>query len=749
MDALTHQIRRIVQGVALVLGILFVLDFQPVKQLTLFWPFAHAVWGLALLLSFLGLGLVPHLNRWLARPSDRSFLLGLMGLHFALVLTINLLVLEGIPHVTDSTAYHWLAKQLLHGRISAPSPDLYEYVYAHFFQNDLQGRWFTFFQLGWPAVLSLGVAIGTPWIIPPLIATLTLIPAHRLAKRLMNLGAEEGKKESPTANQTSVMARWLVLLFAFAPFHLFLFSSFMSHGLSTFLTLWACELLWMLHEKTSVGALLLLGLSLGALFLTRAYNGTLMVVASGAFLIFWSIQRKLRPSSWLVFLAGLLPFLFLQAAHNATLTGDVFTFAHDQYFAAVEPEPACHSLGFGEHVGCLVEHGREAPREGYGLAEAFGVSRLRLQSLALNLYGLPIVLVLAVLGFRDRRRRALLPAGLFLLHFLGYALFYYHGNCYGPRFLSEGSLGVLALFVLGAGQLWTDGQRLAFRWPMLSKLLPSGALSLILCAPLFSLLILFPRQWSDYQGFRGIEDGVRPMAEAQLPKPSVLLLKGGNVSYANGFHFLDAELSNPILYLRYWGSYGVLPAWYFDRPVFTLEPLPRPHFRKLLAPPYPGLFRFEMESKIPPLEQINGWAFEQYDSSGRLSKKKWGQKAELRFFTKHLPAQFTVRQWIPGAGRYRLEAHITVGETGGTVEIMVNDQSVGRFDSMAQRNNVVLWKPETLLDLAQGMATITVRVHDDHNRAASPDVGLDWIGFRRSDVPPEAPYPRFKPVPYP
>ena len=746
MDGAAHYARRVFLGLALLLGLLFVLDFRPLQQIVLFWPFAHTVWGLGLLLA---LGIAPHnrrLNRWLARPGDTAFLLGLMLLLGGLLSAINLLVLEGIPHVTDSTAYHWLAKELLHGRITAPSPDLYEYVYAHFFQNDLQGRWFTFFQLGWPAVLALGMMVKAPWLVPPIVGTLTLIPAYRLAQRWMAPAGTDDSEDA--ASVCSAKARWLLILFAFAPFHLFLFASFMSHALSTLLTLWALERLLVLWEAPRKGIALQLGLLLGALFFTRAYNGTLMILAACAVLGFLSQRRRLRPAGWAMLLAGLLPFLLLQAWQNHTLTGSPFTFAHDQYFAAVEPEAECHSLGFGEHVGCLVEHGHEAPRDGYGPAEAFSVSRLRLQSLVLNLYGLPIVLVVAVLGFR-RPRRAAVPAALFLLHFLGYALFYYHGNCYGPRFLAEGTLGVLALFVIGAETLLQDGVALALRWPRLARLLPASALSIILWGPLFSLLVLFPKQWEDYRGFRGIEDEVRPLAEAMLPKPSIVLLKGGDVSYANGFNHMESDLSSPILYLREWGNYGVLPAWYFDRPMFVLKPQPNPHFRRLTVPPYEGLFRFEMESKIPPLSQTNGWAFTQYDSAGIRSKRKWSEKAELRFFTKHLPAQYIFRQWIPAAGDYRLEAHITVGPEGGTVEILVNGTSLGSFDSARPRNNVQLWQPETVVSLEQGMAEFTVRVTDDHHRTALPDVGIDWIGLRRTDVPADKPYPRFKQEPYP
>ncbi len=147
-------------------------------------------------------------------------------LTFALTTYIANDVLARVPHVQDSLTYLFQAQTVARGDLWADAPILPEFFKQEFLlvQN---GRWFGKYPPGYPVVLALGVLLNAPWLINPLLASLTVPLLYQLGRRLVN-------------DRIGLLAAGLMTL---SPFFLFLSGSQMAHAaelfwLSLFMVCW-------------------------------------------------------------------------------------------------------------------------------------------------------------------------------------------------------------------------------------------------------------------------------------------------------------------------------------------------------------------------------------------------------------------------------------------------------------------------------------------------------------------------------
>ncbi len=77
-------------------------------------------------------------------------------------------VYPGVPHVQDATAYLFQAKTLALGRLWTPVPRLPSF-FTDYYVLLLHGHWFSKYPPGWPMLLALGVLVGKPWIVNPVL----------------------------------------------------------------------------------------------------------------------------------------------------------------------------------------------------------------------------------------------------------------------------------------------------------------------------------------------------------------------------------------------------------------------------------------------------------------------------------------------------------------------------------------------------------------------------------------------------
>ncbi|HEY7849081.1 MAG TPA: hypothetical protein VIC27_03395, partial [Ktedonobacterales bacterium] len=358
--------------------------------------------------------------------------IGLLALvaSFLFVVWIALAQYHALPHIYDASAYLFGAKTFASGRLFAPAPAVVD-RFPGPFMLVRDGKWFTQYEPGASLTLALGVALGAPWLIEPLLGTLALLGVGLIARRFYDRR----------------VATLTVLLGVISPFYSYLAASYLSHAIALCYLVWGWwALLRCLDGKRRSAAwyLPLAGLLWLMALLTRDTSAIFAAVATGGALwlrwLGWlgrrgdwpaipstlravDARRWLAPGLTLLGIVALGLVIFL--GYNVALTGSPFITPRQLFF------PGDH-YGFGAGVGFYGQH---------TLAAGFVTVDELLTSLAITLYGWPFYLTLAFLliPFLTRRTHAadvvlLLGAGTMTFAFIG---FYYHGIYLGPRYLFE------------------------------------------------------------------------------------------------------------------------------------------------------------------------------------------------------------------------------------------------------------------------------------------------------------------------
>src|SRR6266545_1669429 len=131
-------------------------------------------------------------------------------------------VLERMPHIDDSVSNYFQAKYFAAGHLFLPAPPD-----TQSFQVDQTvvepTKWYGYAFPVWPIVLAVGVRVGAPWLVNPILGGVLILLGHALVRRRCDRG---------TANVT-------VLLLAVSPWLIFMSAEFMAHPLTGVLVLLA------------------------------------------------------------------------------------------------------------------------------------------------------------------------------------------------------------------------------------------------------------------------------------------------------------------------------------------------------------------------------------------------------------------------------------------------------------------------------------------------------------------------------
>jgi len=313
------------------------------------------------------------------------------------------------PHNADEVAQLFHAKILLSGRLSLP-PD----PNPEFFGMDNmieQGRWYSQFPAGGPAILALGVALRAAWLVNPALLGLSILSLYGFTRRAYDEGT----------------ARASVLLLALSPFALFVSASFMNHvpvlWLAT-VALWQSAI-WADAEgaRAANRSAALIGLSLGVAFTVRPLDALVVAAVVGGMQVsrLRGSGARVRSLAWQV-VAGLAPVLVLFYV-NLRTTGAPMRLGYEVLYGSA------HQLGF--HV------------DPYGTVHTpvralmFASKYLLQLNVLLFEWPLPAVAIIAAGLFALRRPTRW---DLFLIAFLfaqtaAYAMYWHDGIFRGPRFL--------------------------------------------------------------------------------------------------------------------------------------------------------------------------------------------------------------------------------------------------------------------------------------------------------------------------
>ncbi len=351
------------------------------------------------------------------------FLITLFLTVFALTNLVSAFTFDHIPHVQDSIAQYFQGKIFASGQLTAPEPPQKDFfAYLHMIN---EGRWYSQYPPGHPFLLMLGILMGIPWIVNPLLGSLTVVALYFLGKELY------GER----------IGRISALLGVLSPFLLFMSSGFMNHTSAMFF--FVIFLLFFVKGLRSgkISDGLLAGAGLGMVVNIRPYSAAPL---AALFLLFGLFQILKRPrelwKSAAAFVVTASAFTGILLAYNWQTNGSPFLFGFEVlYGPQVLP-------GFG-HAAWGIPH--NAYR---------GVMQTLNNLIGMNkyLFEWPVpslVFVFLLFAMKGNQIWDYLLIGTFGAVVTAYFFYWFQDWCFGPRFLYEPSALLLILTARGIDRL--------------------------------------------------------------------------------------------------------------------------------------------------------------------------------------------------------------------------------------------------------------------------------------------------------
>ena len=357
-----------------------------------------------------------RLAKQMTRPRW-AFIGGAALVSFAVYALTSALLFKGWPIFLDEIAQLLQARAYARGSLTTPTGPFAEFLsILHTVYVD--GRAYSQFPAGGPAMLAIGTLLGVPWLVNPLCGAIAVG-----AFAWFVLATE----------QQRTVAVGAVVIFALAPFMLFMSASHMNHVPTLmWITVALAALVATLREGVRPGAALLCGFSLGAAAAIRPVDGLAFALPAGLWL-FWRAARETvrgdaerRRAAWIELVcagAGIsLPLLALMWVNSQT-TGAPFLFGYEVLWGQR------HHLGFHD-APWGPPH---TPARGF---EQLNIYFLRLQTYLFDapLPALVAAIVALVLAQRVNSTDRYLAASSVLVVGL-YWSYWHFGFLLGPRFL--------------------------------------------------------------------------------------------------------------------------------------------------------------------------------------------------------------------------------------------------------------------------------------------------------------------------
>jgi 4-amino-4-deoxy-L-arabinose transferase-like glycosyltransferase len=411
-------------------------------------------------------------------------------------------VYEGLPHLEDEFAFLWEAEVMAEGHIALVTPNEPRSIIVPFVV-DFAGQRFGKYPPGWPAALSLGARLDTPWVVNALLAGLSIWLVYRLGSKIA------GRKVGLLAAGLSLSS----------PMFLMLSGSMLSHTFSLFLTC-ALAVSWLdlflpgLEDRAVVQTphwmqCAVAGLSLGLLVITRP------LTAAGVALPFFIhglamlVRRGRSVRRWLI-AVGVLTILIasLLPLWNAALAGDPWMNPYTLWWEY-------DRVGFGPGIGVA--------QSGHNLYWAYWNLRWSLHAGVHDLFGWPyiswIFLPFGLVALR-RKWKGWLLFSIFPALLLSYMTYWVGSWLYGPRYYYESLPGLAIVSAMGIA--WLGGWMGEVKKGGSFKRVASGSLVLILMA--FNILFYLPPRLAMMNQLNGIaRSHLEPFERTDLDRAVVIV----------------------------------------------------------------------------------------------------------------------------------------------------------------------------------------------------------------------------------
>ncbi len=424
----TRQFIFSTRGAVVLLSLILLLALvcTPVDELfnrEMWKPFKPYTWLVVSLFGFLSV--VSFLNYALLRPDSswlnmvvfvkkiwqlpaKLFIVLFSVWIFCITNVFSFTAFEHIPHVQDAIAQLFQAKIFKTGHLTAPLPPLVDFF--HYFLDNMifSDRWYSQYPPGHAVLLLLGLLLGAPWIINPLLASLSVPLIYGIGRQFY------GEQE----------ARLSVILFSVSPFVLFMSASFMNHVSTLFFLL---VFLYSFNKSLVAGNIfftLLSGFALGCIFHIRPSDAAPLALLFGGIMVF-STLRKRHFKHFICFVSTCSVMLILLLLYNYATNGDPLLFGYQVRWGQQ------HMFGFTDQV--VINTPPHTPFRGAGHT----MSNL----IALNQYLfewpfpclVPLCIFFMPFVFKKSKTDYLLAAGG-LLAPVFYFFYFFQDLCLGPRF---------------------------------------------------------------------------------------------------------------------------------------------------------------------------------------------------------------------------------------------------------------------------------------------------------------------------
>ena len=475
----------------------------------------------------------------------------------------NFVIYERHPHIQDEVIYLHQARILAQGKLTVSAPRAPQAFDLYLMDAD-RGRWFATPPAGWPAALALGVLVGAPSLVNPVLAGANLCLVAALLRRIYD---------------DRRLARIAVFLLACSPWYIFMAMSYLTHTFTLTCVLVAALGVHLARDpRAPVAWSLAAGAAVGVLSLIRPLDAVIV----GSVLALWAVgvaapQRRRVPFKACCLMAcAAIAVAALVLPYNRELTGNPATFPIMRYIDRYW-WPNANALGFGPDRG--MGWGLD-PFPGHGPLDAAVNTNLNLYALNAELFGWAggsLLLVVLALASGIPRKNDLFMLMLLLAFPLFHCLYWYSGGPdFGARYWYPVILPCAALTVRGIQRL---GQ--AFDPPLshdqrdLPALHPRVAVAVATMMAL-SLLAYIPWRATDkYFRYLNMRPDVRRIARERAIGNALVLVRGPQMpDYAGAAAYNPMDFDAPVPVYAWDRSREVRRAAiesYPNRPVWILN----------------------------------------------------------------------------------------------------------------------------------------------------------------------------------
>lgn len=431
----------------------------------------------------------------------------------AVVLTslVSVLIFRTRAQILDEASYLFQAKIFATGMLWAPPPPSDPAFFELEYNIITDDKWYGSFFPGASLFFAIGIALGIPYLINPVLSGVLVLLTIRLGKKLYDsrIGVASG-----------------VALLG-SSFFLFQGASYFSHVVTaTFFTL---ALGWILTEEKSPKHWVGIGICVGYIALCRPLSAILLglffVILCTKSFIYKEIKLPDITKRYFYFALGFLPGVCALLYYNHALTG---------YWLLTPHEVALPNdrLALGTHV--------------------LKNTAVNLMGISTDLFGVPVFSLVPVGVWILSRDRWRLHVGLLsIIYIFGYGLYGYHGLSYGPRFYYELLPLWVIISVAGVRQIAINlssrrGHDEGIRYVV-------GLVTATLLVSIFGHLP--PRVWGYAE--RGNYYDIRPLVNS-LSAPALVFIGEEQETrlfpYMAGFQLNDVYLQGKVIFARDLGA---------------------------------------------------------------------------------------------------------------------------------------------------------------------------------------------------